>query len=35
MGVQFYKKIYKIWLFQKVGKSQNKVGVAKEIGSKN
>ena len=25
----------KIWLFQKVKKSQNKVGVAEPIGSKN
>ena len=33
-GVSFKRNI-KIWLFQKVGKSQNKVGVAKEIGCGN
>ena len=34
MGVNFKKK-YKTFFFQKVGKSQNKVAVAEEISCKN
>ena len=32
LGGQFYKEISKIGYFKKVGKSQNKVAVADEIG---
>ena len=34
-GVQFYKEISKFVYFKKLGKNQNKFGVAEEIGCKN